>query len=990
MLNQEEYFLKTLSYHKCTRIAYAFRCSPYAMRNQRCMTKFLLVLVLVMCCFVINNTYAQTIDTLKQKDSSKSVINNRIPAPGEKLKLGDHTSQARSPGTSGFNGARSALKQKLGVLKKSPVDFDLIWGEGIRYSPVPVFPAVTSSQKFLNILSVRGLINVYGVPLNIDYSTDRASSYGAANPYNDLFKFDFQPNQFNSLFKSDLQQYAEMRKTVFGGLDLTGYIRKAITDELSSQKGSLGNVSRNSLLTGYLNDPAKVNELLLLDKDQIRSKLKEELTKKVPASNQTAKELLDETVNLPVDDYDLAAGRNIKATQAALSSFSRSPKLNEYFQDGTNLPGLKLMNEQQIATKINALSLDANIAPVKVGTGKADSAQVKKGAPTLTVDSAKQEVSIDLAHQVMLSVRQGNTSGWLEALKEQQHQLKLRADSLLPGNQVASAAQRVKRRAFNTAEKTQLNNDIDDAAQAITGIKEALASKGLDVKKILLMQRYQQTGGVGFAPEAANGFLSQQPVGTVQQVFAHLDALKFGAFGNQPSGGVENQDIFMKGAHVTVKSGGIPVTFGYGSVNDISSSKDNQFQGSVYNQFRNITYIGAELKRAGAGNLKVSVISSESRGLNNSSYAMPTLSSNNVALTLSKNLDLGKFGDFGFDVSKSSTVYSNKYQVGAEAILDQKGGLNYNLSNDLFQSLSFGVDHHMEYKDLDASDNVYFKYSGMGYQNPATNGFGGAKMKFGGNLRKSFYNNKLMMNVRTDITNMPISYTSNDRWKNYQVQLESRYQVNKKVNISIKYINNGTGKQVDGINSSVYSFQKIQFDGNASYKIGKYRTVSHFTIGDQSISNSFAPQTGSIINTPLNNLPVSSSPSSNFAAQNGANLLLVNYTQSTIIHQNVVTANIFVNRELSSYKLIGNMLNSDVSYQFILFGKLSMSSGITYLDNAGVARQAGVRESFSLMASKRFNIETFIDIRKNMIHPLYPDLYANYRAQLSVSYRISH
>jgi len=952
------------------------------------MTKFLLVLAFVMCCFVVSNSYAQTIDTLKRKDTSKGVISTKAIASAGKFKLPDHSNQMGLPGKSSINDAGSTLKQKLGVLKKGPLSFDLIVGEGVRYAPVPVFPAVSNSQKFLNILSVRGAVNIYGVPVNIDYSTDRASRYGATNPYNDLFKFDFQPNQFNTLFRSDLQQYAEIRKTVFGGLDLTGYTRKAITDELNSQKGSLGNAANNKLLTGYLNDPAKVNELLLLDKDKIRSKLKDELTKKVPASNQTTKGLLSEFVNLPLDDS--APGQNIQAAQAALSSFSGNTKLNEYFQDGTNVPGLKLMNEQQIAAKINSLSRDVNVIPIKADSGKADSAHIKNGAAALNIDSAKQVASADLAHRVMLSVRQGNIAGWQESLKEQQHKLKIRADSLFPGNQVALAAQRIKRRALNANEKIQLNSDIDDAAEAIAGIKEALASKGLDVKKILLMQKYQQTGGAGFAPEAANSFLSQQPQGMAQQLFSHLDALKVGAFGNQPSGGVENQDVFMKGAHVTVKSGGIPLTFGYGSVNDISSSKDNQFQGSVYNQSRNITYIGAELKRAGAGNLKLSVISSESRGLNNSSYVMPALSSNNVALTLSKSLDLGKFGDFGFDVSKSSTVYSNKYQVGAEAILDQKGGLNYNLNNDLFQSLSFGVDHHMEYRDLDASDNLYFKYSGMGYQNPATNGFGGAKMKFGGNVRKAFYGNKLSVNVRTDITNMPISYTSTDRWKNYQVQLESRYQVNKKVNISLKYITNETGKQVDGINSSVYSFQKIQFDGNASYKIGKYHTVSHVTIGNQAISNSFAPQAGSIINTSLQTSPGSSLPNNNFATQNGANLLMVNYTQSTIIHQNVLTANIFVNRELSAYKLIGNMLNSDVSYQFILFGKLNMSSGVTYLDNTGVARQAGVRETLSLMAGKRFNVETFIDIRKNIIRPLYPDLYANYRAQLNVSYRISN
>jgi len=943
------------------------------------MTKLLPSLVLfTFCCLFACGSFAQTADTLKNR---KAGVLNVKASDGLILQPASNVKQLKQPVTGALNQAKSKLEKKLGRLKKSPVDFNLVLGEGLRYNPIPVYPAINNSRNFLNILSLQGNINLYGVPINVNYSTDRASAYGVSNPYNDLFKFDFQPNQFNTLFQSDLQQYADLRRSALDGRDLTSYTRKEISDELNAHKGNIAGAAENSILSNYLNDPEKLNGLLLLDKAEIKAKLREEVTRKIPLTTTTPKILSDSKRMLSADSLEDEMSRKMNSKQIELRSLADNPKLSGYFGDPSNLSKLRLMNEDQITAKISALS-DSTRSGGKVsnsGTATLGTTQID--------DSARTETSRLLARRVMLSVRQENNSGWAGALKDAQNNLDAQLDAIAPGSNIVVAPVRIKRRAMAAAEKTQLNDDINNVAETITGIQKGLAGKGMDVKKMLLMQKYMETGGVGFPSESANGFLSQQPKGAFQQIFSHFDALKLGAFSNQPSGSVQDKDLFMKGGNITIKSGGIPITFGYGSVNDLSSSKDNQFQNSVYNQPRNITYIGAELKRAGAGNLKLSVISAQSRNGGNSLYATPAISSNNVALTLSKKLSLGKLGDFGFDVSKSSTVYSNKYQVGAEAVLDQKGGLNYNLSNDLFQSLSFGVDHHQDFESIGASDNVYFKYSGMGYQNPATNGFGGAKMKFGGNIRKSFDNNKLIVNMRSDITNMPISYTSSDRWKNYQFQLESRYQLNKKVNLSIKYITNGTGKQVDGVNSSVYSFQKIQFDGNASYKIGKYRSVSHFTIGDQAISNNFAHQSGSAINIPATS---GTATNSNSSSQNGANLLIFNYTQSLIIHQNVLTANFFVNRELTGYKLIGNLLNSDIAYQFIMFNKLNISSGLTYLDNTGIARQAGIRESISLMAGNRFNIETFVDIRKNMIRPLYPDLYANYRAQLSIFYRISH
>ena len=316
------------------------------------------------------------------------------------------------------------------------------------------------------------------------------------------------------------------------------------------------------------------------------------------------------------------------------------------------------------------------------------------------------------------------------------------------------------------------------------------------------------------------------------------------------------------------------------------------------------------------------------------------------------------------DLSKSTTLYDNKFEVGSEAILDKMGGLNVNSPSNLFQSLSFAVSHHLDIKDIGASDNLHFSYAGLGYQNPGNNGYSGAQMKLGGNIKKYFYKNKLSLNLRTDFNNMPISYTSNDQWRNYQVQLDGRYLINKTFNINFEYTTNGTNKRVDDIITPVYSFQKIQFDGNATYKIGKDYTVTHLTIGKQDFSNSYV-------------------------SAGVGSLLMINYTQSLLMNLNSLTVTVFYNKELADVKLIGNMLNSDVSYQYTLLGKVSLSSGLIYLNNSGIANQVGIRQSVQLYATTHFSVDTYLNLNKNLITPRYADLYSTCRAELSLKYNLS-
>jgi len=334
----------------------------------------------------------------------------------------------------------------------------------------------------------------------------------------------------------------------------------------------------------------------------------------------------------------------------------------------------------------------------------------------------------------------------------------------------------------------------------------------------------------------------------------------------------------MNGASIGVKLGDYPLTFGYGSLNDISSVKDAGYQNSIYASPRNITYIGTEVKRGVFGDVKVAVVSSFNTQPGSSQYAVPTLPGNAVALTVTKAVKIEKVGNFSFDISKSGTLFSSSFQPGGEALLERKAGANTNLTNNLFQALALGFTHNLDIPSLQASDNVYFNYAGLGYQNPANNGYSGATMKFGGDLRKSFYKNKLTLDFRTDYRNMPLSFATSDKWKNYQVQFDSRYKFSSKLNMDLKYTEAATNRVISGQSVSVYDSKKIEISGNNTLKIGKYFTTTHLSISTQALTNTYESATGS-------------------------NLLNVNYAQSLMLKNSSLTATLFITRNCRTISL---------------------------------------------------------------------------------------
>ncbi len=772
-----------------------------------------------------------------------SVISKKLP--GDLLKDSTRFKQPVNKLKTAARDKSAAFAKELSKLKKGGVSADLILENKNQYNPLPVIGAPIARNGLVTQLNVIGTLQVFGVPININYSTNRAASLGQQGFNNNLFKFDFDPKQLKGMFQNDLEQYYDLRRRVFSGMDLTQYTRQMLTEQLKTQviqqKDVLTGYAKENKLNAYLNDPQKLSQLLRLDEQQIRQKL-----------------------------------------MAEVGSADSSGKIT------------------------------SQVSILEAGAG-----------------TRKDSLSAKITQQ----------TGSLTAL----------LNKTTPGDSI-----RMRSRA-----------KIDSISRLVSSVRAQLQKKGYDVNKMLDVQQYLD-GAAGQGPsEAVSAFMKNRAQSGIQSFFTHIREFKLGSFGENIPGNSKGKDAFVSGSHVTFITNHYPITLGYGATSDLGTFKDAGFQQSVFTAPKSLSYISTEFKRGVFGHVKISVIGSVNRQVDNIAYTTPTLSSNNVAITVNRTLNLGKLGKASLDLSKSTTIYNNNYRFNAEDILDKKAGLNDKFALGFSEAFAFGINHNIELEKSGFSENVYFQYSGMGYQNPGDNGYGGAKRKLGGNLKKYFYHNKLIVNLRTGLTNMPVSYTSNDQWKTFQVQLDTRYAINRKFNVSLKYNTNGTDKQVNNQVTPVYSFQKMQFDGNASLKLGRYLSVSHFTAGVQKFSNSYA-------------------------SSSAGNLLMLNYIQSITLQKNTLSASVFYNKELSGYQLIGNMFNSDLSYQYSLFNKINLSTAATYLSNGSIARQCGVRQGIQLYAGSHFDIDSYIDLRKNLITPLYADLYANCRAELSLRYHLKN
>ncbi|MBC6110693.1 hypothetical protein ACFOG5_17110 [Pedobacter fastidiosus] len=511
-----------------------------------------------------------------------------------------------------------------------------------------------------------------------------------------------------------------------------------------------------------------------------------------------------------------------------------------------------------------------------------------------------------------------------------------------------------------------LNNNIafqkDQLVKEITALKQELSDNGLDAEKIAFFQKIAENK---ITQKELESFfvreLGKNPrFSWLQRSYSRLSELQAGNFSGQLPGSFLNRDLFLNGVNFSLGTSRGPVRAGISTNRDLGSSKDAGFDNSTFSVPKMYTYISIPTTNFSFGSGKLSWVGAYDRQFSGSlSQTLNALPRNNLVFSVSQSLSLKKAGMLNLDISKSSTQYRDLASLGPDQLLLDKNTNGNYFRDDFLQTMSLGINHALDSKKAGIKSMVYMNYSGAGFQNPGQQGLGNLNMRFGANIKKILFRNLLTISLRSDFKNMPISAVDDAHWKNYNVQLDSRLRISKRSTVSLKYIENG----VDRVSSSsvpVYASRKMQADLNSSYKLFGLNSFSHMGLASQRMSN------------PL--------------LAGSSELLQFNCVQTVVFANFSLNGNLFYNRETSAVPVLGNMLSSDLSVQYRLFGSVSMSTGATYLNNENLARQAGIRQSVQFMLKKHFDITGYADLRKNMVVPLYPDLYSTARAEFSIHY----
>ncbi|WP_443938765.1 hypothetical protein [Pedobacter sp. MW01-1-1] len=645
---------------------------------------------------------------------------------------------------------------------------------------------------------------------------------------------------------------------------------------------------------------------------------------------------------------------------------SEYPNLQSFLNNPLALKSLLEMDEEQIKMKLNSLMEKSISAKIETFNSKdlmsMNESQVREKLEALLNKTAEGKAP-------SLSMDQ------LKGMSESQLKEKLLAltTELQNGKSSISTQQAA------IGADALLDEQIASIANMVQSIKADMNESGLDEETISFLQKFVENKVT--QKELQNFFISElakQPkLSRASNLYSKIKEFQLGNFSHKIPGSFLNRDLFLNGFNFSLHTLRGPVTIGLATNKDIGQPKDAGFSSSNFSNQQLYSYISVPTTNFSFGSGKLSWVGVYDKSLGKEREMINNASSlpkNNLVFTLTQGFSLKNFGKVTVDLSKSATQYKNMGIQGFDNLYINETTMGNYYRDDFFETLSMGFTHAIDEKRMGLNSSVYFNYSGIGFQNPSQPGIGNMNMRFGGNVKKNFFKNKLTFTVRTDIKNTPISANDNSHWRNYAFQLNSRIRISKSYILNVKYIENGINK-VSGYAMPIYGSKKLQADLTANYKIAGIQSFSYLSLGNQSISNSGMAIQTNVEQANLSNLAV-----------NRPNLLTVNYTHNLFFTDFSLNGNLFYNKEFGSSPFIGDMLNSDLACQYSLWKSVSLSTGATYLNNQNIAKQIGIKQNIQLLIKKRFDINAYLDLRKNLINPLYPELFSTTRAEFSVRY----
>ena len=363
--------------------------------------------------------------------------------------------------------------------------------------------------------------------------------------------------------------------------------------------------------------------------------------------------------------------------------------------------------------------------------------------------------------------------------------------------------------------------------------------------------------------------------------------------------------------------------------------------------------------RVELGNTRVSsshlAVSSFSQLLSNFTTPFNTENFRQILVTtLSNQLKLGTKGIIDVDFSRSATQYQPT-GITADSTLQHKSSLSRIFSSEnILANSAISLKYSDEIISKGLSYQVSFDKVANGYANPG-NSFlsNGGSTEIGLGMKKTFLKNKAHVSVRVNERGYKYDLTGNNRWRSSFIVLDARWKMKMGHYLMLRYQPvrmiriEASSKQI------ATSLERLSFDASLSKRVNKiiYRNV--LTLTYQKSSYAFAQ--GNSRNT---SLMINSYQNISI----GSNLIYVNTNYSKANNQ-------------TGFLYLNSSFLSEAGYTFMLLKKISASSGLVYNSIAAWYKQLGIRQTLSGQLNDKFNINIYVDLRKNLSvsRPLWND-----------------
>ena len=352
-----------------------------------------------------------------------------------------------------------------------------------------------------------------------------------------------------------------------------------------------------------------------------------------------------------------------------------------------------------------------------------------------------------------------------------------------------------------------------------------------------------------------------------------------------------------------------------------------------------------------------------------------TLSSTNVltslqpiwrslVTTISHQMPIGEKGLITGEISRSATSFiSGKNPLDSNQKLSPSNIERIFSGNNLLGSMAFSVKYNDEYSKAGLDYQVSISKTANGYNNPGNPFLNNGSTEASLRVNKSFLKNKIQVSLRSNMREFRYNESSNNRWRNTYSVIDIKWRLRKGQFITFRYTPNRMNRIENGIKQRVSSMERLSAETNITTRLGQGYYRNYLNLSYQ--KNGY--QTGN--NAVLNK-----------------SLLLSSY-QSLTAGKKLFYLNLMYNNSfsISQYTWFNSSLNTESGITYQLFKKISGSSALTYNEVKMWYQQAGIRQTVSSQLSGHFNLNIYIDARKNL-RLFQPLLYGSFRADIAVQY----